>query len=336
MTDNFTKPFPPKAKPHAGFINSHHPARNQREVNISQLYSNLGPDAHSADLPHPHASAIIDTMKNIKNLIFDMDGVLWRGETPMPGLAEFFATLQACGIQFVLATNNASKTPAMYVEKLARFGVAVAKEQVFTSAEATGHYVADRYKPESAVFVVGDVGLQTAVQRRGFRLLQVEDVMGGETAIFVVAGFNPSATYPQMAAGALLIHKGADFIGSNPDLTYPSEYGPLPGAGSFLAFLKAATGVEPTVIGKPGPLIFQMAMAKLGGTPQNTAMVGDRLETDIAGGKAAGIQTILVLSGISQQADVTRANGLQPDFIFEDIQALGIDLQQLCKTKDPI
>ena len=261
-------------------------------------------------------------MEHIKNLILDMDGVLWRGETPLPGLADFFTTLRHNNIQFVLATNNASKTPAMYVEKLARFGVEVEQDLVFTSAEATGQYVAERYARETAVFVVGDVGLQTAIQTRGFRLLTVDEVLAGETAVFVVAGFNPNTVYAQLAAGSLLIRKGADFIGTNPDLTFPSEYGQLPGAGSILAFIQAATGVEPTVIGKPGPLIFQLAMQKLGGTPQNTAMVGDRLETDIAGGKAAGIQTILVLSGISQRNDVAQANGLQPDFIFTDIQEI--------------
>lgn len=265
-------------------------------------------------------------MNQIKNLIFDMDGVLWHGDIPMPGLADLFDTLRQHNIQFVMATNNASKTPQQYVEKLARFGVAVAHDQIFTSAEATGDYLQHTYEPGVKAFVVGDVGLVTAVQTRGFRLLTVDEVMGGETAVFVVAGFNPNATYPQLAAGALLIHKGADFIGTNPDLTFPSEYGPLPGAGSFLAFLQAATSVEPTVIGKPGPLIFQMAMEKLGGTPQNTAMVGDRLETDIAGGKAAGIQTILVLSGISQRHDVAQANGLQPDFIFADIQEIATQI----------
>jgi 4-nitrophenyl phosphatase len=265
-------------------------------------------------------------MNNIKNLILDMDGVLWCGETPMPGLVDFFNTLHECGIKFVLATNNASKTPQQYVAKLAHFGVTVAQEQIFTSAEATGDYVQRTYEAGVNAFVVGDVGLQTAVQARGFRLLTVEEVMGGETAVFVVAGFNPNTTYAQLAAGSLLIRKGADFIGTNPDLTFPSEYGQLPGAGSILAFIQAATGVEPTVIGKPGPLIFQMAVHKLGGTPQNTAMVGDRLETDIAGGKAAGIQTILVLSGISQRADLANANGLQPNLIFEDIREIALRL----------
>ena len=268
-------------------------------------------------------------MDQIKNLILDMDGVLWHGEKPLHGLADFFATLQQCGIQFVLATNNASKTPAMYVEKLARFGVTVAQDQVFTSAEATGSYVEQAYVAGTAVFVVGAVGLQEAMRRRDFRLLSVAEVMAGETAEFVVAGFNPNVTYPELAAGSLLVHKGARFIGTNPDLTFPSEYGPLPGAGSLLALIQAATGVQPTVIGKPGPLIFQMAMQKLGGTPQNTAMVGDRLETDIAGGKAAGIQTILVLSGISQQKDLSHGIPHQPDYIFEGINAIANALKAL-------
>lgn len=290
------------------------------------MYNNPAADAHAARLPNPDASAIIERMNNIKNLILDMDGVLWRGNEPMPGLADFFDTLRQHGIGFVMATNNASKTPQQYVAKLAQFGVSVSEEQIFTSAEATGDYLQRIYEPGVKAFVVGDVGLVTAVRSRHFQLLSVDEVMGGETAVFVVAGFNPHATYPQLAAGALLIQKGAHFIGTNPDLTFPSEYGPLPGAGSFLAFLQAATGVEPVVIGKPGPLIFQMAMEKLGGTPQNTAMVGDRLETDIAGGKAAGIQTILVLSGISQLGDIAQANGLQPNYIFESIDQIGASL----------
>jgi 4-nitrophenyl phosphatase len=268
-------------------------------------------------------------MKHIKNLILDMDGVLWHGETPLPGLVDFFDTLQDCGIQFVLATNNASKTPQMYVEKLAKFGVTAALDQIFTSAEATGDFVQKAYPAGTAAFVVGDVGLQTALSTRGFRLLSMDEVMAGETAVFVVAGFNPNTTYRQLAAGSLLIHKGADFIGTNPDLTFPSEIGPLPGAGSLLAFIQAATGVQPTVIGKPGPLMFQMAMQKLGGTPQNTAMVGDRLETDIAGGKAAGMQTILVLSGISQRADLNHGNPFQPDFVFGDVSKIGNALRKV-------
>jgi 4-nitrophenyl phosphatase len=266
-------------------------------------------------------------MKHIKNLIIDMDGVLWRGETPMPGLAEFFATLQTTGIKFVLATNNAAKTAVQYTEKLARFGIQLDEAQILTSAEATASYLSEQYTPGTAVYVVGDVGLRSAMKRRGFNILTIEQVLGGETAAIVTVGFSRQVSYDELAAGSLLVHKGARFVGTNPDVSFPSEYGPLPGAGSFLALIKAATGVEPMVIGKPGPAIFQDAMKRLGGTPDNTAMVGDRLETDIAGGKAAGIQTILVLTGISTRDDVA-ANGLKPDYIFADITELAAHLRR--------
>jgi len=260
-------------------------------------------------------------MNHIQNLILDMDGVLWRGDTPMPGLAEFFARLRQLNIGFVLATNNASKTPAQYVAKLARFGVDVPESAILTSAEATAEFLRGEYDEGTAVFVVGGTGLQEAVEKRGFHRLSGEDVLAGETAAIVTVGFYQEAAFPDFAAGAICINKGARFVGTNPDPTFPSEYGPLPGAGSFLALIETATGVAPTIIGKPGPLIFQDAMRRLGGTPENTAMVGDRLSTDIAGGKAAGIPTILLLSGITSRADLADSD-IQPDYIFTDITEL--------------
>jgi 4-nitrophenyl phosphatase len=260
-------------------------------------------------------------MNHIQNLILDMDGVLWHGDTPMPGLAEFFGRLRQLNIDFVLATNNAAKTPGQYAAKLARFGVEVPESAILTSSEATAEFLRGEYDAGTAVFVVGGTGLQEAVEKRGFRRLSVEDVLAGETAAVVTVGFYQEAAFPDFAAGAICIHKGARFVGTNPDPTFPSEYGPLPGAGSFLALIETATGVAPTIIGKPGPLIFQDAMRRLGGTPENTAMVGDRLSTDIAGGKAAGIPTILLLSGITSRADLADSD-IQPDYIFTDITEL--------------
>ena len=260
-------------------------------------------------------------MNHIQNLILDMDGVLWHGDTPMPGLAEFFARLRQLNIGFVLATNNAAKTPGQYAAKLARFGVEAPESAILTSSEATAEFLRGEYDEGTAVFVVGGTGLKEAVEKRGFRRLSVVDVMAGETAAIVTVGFYREATFPDFAAGTVCINKGARFIGTNPDPTFPSEYGPLPGAGAFLALIETATGVTPTVIGKPGPLIFQDAMRRLGGTPQNTAMVGDRLSTDIAGGIAAGIPTILVLSGITSHEDLADSD-IQPDYVFADITEL--------------
>ncbi len=264
-------------------------------------------------------------MQGIKNLILDMDGVLWRGETPMPGLADFFATLRQKHINFVLATNNATKTAVMYTEKLARFGIHVLPEQILTSAETTAVYLSEHYDAGTAVYVVGEKGLHDALIAKEFHIITPEQVKNGTTAPLVVAGFNRHVIYNELAMGALLVHKGAAFIGTNPDPSFPSELGPLPGAGSLLAVIETATGVAPLIIGKPKPIIFQEAVKRLGGTPANTAMVGDRLTTDIAGGKGAGLITILVLSGVTSR-EQAQTSPIQPDFICNDITDLANQL----------
>lgn len=265
--------------------------------------------------------------KTIKNLILDMDGVLWRGDTPMPGLVDFFALLRRLEIGFVLATNNASKTAEQYAEKLSRLGVDVPPWQILTSAEATASYLSQRYAAETGVYVVGEPGLHDALRAKGFHIITPQQVEEGKTVPLVVVGFNRHTVYYDLAMAALLLHKGATFIGTNPDVSFPSELGPLPGAGSFLAFISTATGVEPAaIIGKPSPTIFREAVERLGGTTADTAMVGDRLSTDIAGAKAAGLSTILLLSGISSRADLETA-GVEPDYIFEDIRELGANLE---------
>jgi 4-nitrophenyl phosphatase len=256
----------------------------------------------------------------IKNLILDMDGVLWRGETPMPGLVDFFATLDQLGMGYALATNNASKTIAQYEEKLGRFGVTADPYYILTSSEATASYVERQMGVETAVYIIGEDGLHEAFSRRGFPIITVQEAAGGAVADVVVFGFNRHLTYNELALGTLLVLRGARLIGTNPDVTFPHELGVLPGAGATQAFLEAATGVAATVIGKPGRILFEEALQRLGGTTADTAMVGDRLNTDIAGGKAAGLTTILVLSGISTVTEA--ANGIQPDYIFADIGEL--------------
>lgn len=262
-------------------------------------------------------------MNHLHYLIIDMDGVLWRGNTPMPGLVDFFDALQQQQIGYVLATNNASKTPAQYVTRLESLGIAVSPAQILTSAVATGDYLGARYPADTAVFVVGDDGLRQAMSDRRFRILTVSDILGGQRADIVVVGFWRQVTYDDFAAATICLKHGAEFVGTNPDVTFPSEWGQLPGAGSFLALLQAATGLEPTVIGKPGRIMFEEALRRLGSTPENTAMVGDRLNTDIAGAKAAGLHTILVLSGIATRESLAQTGGdRQPDFVFADISEL--------------
>lgn len=265
-------------------------------------------------------------LTHIKNLILDMDGVLWRGETPLPGLIDFFATLRHLHIGFALATNNATKTAVQYVEKLARFGVDMPAAQIVTSAEATAAYLHEEYETGTAVYVVGETGLHNAITAQGFHILTPLQIKEGLVPTLVVVGFTRHATYNELAMGALAVHKGARFIGTNPDPSFPSELGPLPGAGALIAVVQTATGVTPTLIGKPGPIMFQQAMRQLGGTPENTAMVGDRLTTDIAGGQAAGLTTIMVLSGISTRAEAENGR-IRPDYICADITELAKKLE---------
>lgn len=259
---------------------------------------------------------------SIRNLILDMDGVLWHGETPVPGLKQFFEQLRRSGIGFVLATNNARKVATQYSEKLAGFEVSVPPKQILTSAEATALHLRDAYPNGATVYVVGDTGLQLAMTDRNFTLLPAEGFVGGDArADIVVVGFTPYFCYEQLASAAYLINHGARFVGTNPDITFPTEYGPLPGAGSMLSFLETATGVSPTVLGKPGRAIFAEALRLLNGTTQDTVMVGDRLGTDIAGGHGAGLRTVLLLSGISQMEDIDSFE-VKPDWILTDLQEL--------------
>ena len=265
-------------------------------------------------------------LKHIKQLIIDMDGVLWRGDTPMPGLVDFFVTLRQHHIEFILATNNAAKTIEQYREKLAGLGIPIEAGRILTSAEATGSYLNERYPTGTAVYIVGEDGLHMALASRGFQILTPEQVLAGVTAPLVVVGFTRHTTYRELAMASLLVYKGATFIGSNPDVSFPHELGILPGAGALQAVITATTGVKPVIIGKPSPIMFQEALKRLGASATSTAMVGDRLNTDIAGGKEAGLHTILVLSGITKQADIAN-NGLKPDYIFADIRELATQLQ---------
>ncbi len=278
----------------------------------------------SAD-PRPGSA---NGLERIRFLILDMDGVLWRGDTPAPGLAAFFQTLERLRIEAILATNNASKTVLDYVAKLAGFGVAIRPERILTSGVATAGALASRYVRGSKVFVVGEPALAEVLAEHGFDILDPEaplDVATREPAAFVVAAIHRQVRYHHLAAAALHINAGAAFYATNPDPSVPHELGTLPGAGAIQAALVAATGIQPVVVGKPGPLLFEEALRRLGAPVEATAMVGDRLETDIAGGQGAGLRTILLLSGVTS-ADALRTNGIVPDFVFADISELATAL----------
>jgi 4-nitrophenyl phosphatase len=250
-------------------------------------------------------------LSSLRHLVIDLDGVLYRGNEALPGTREFISFLREQEVSFVLATNNATMTPQQYVDKLSAMDVRVFGDEILTSSQATASYLSASALPGTRVFVIGLDGLTTALRDAGFVLVE-------DNAEYVVVGHDFTISYERLAQAALHIRAGATFIGTNPDRTFPSEQGILPGAGSLLAFLEAATDVSPTVIGKPKVTMMEQALARMGATPSTTAMIGDRLDTDILAGKRAGLTTLLVMSGVTDQETLNRSE-IQPDLVFRDI-----------------
>ena len=269
----------------------------------------------------------MESFKNIRALIIDMDGVLWHGTQAIAGLIEFFQTLNDLDIRYILATNNASLTPEQYVTKLANMGVTVSQKQILTSGMATALYLSERVNPkETRVFVVGEDGATQPLLELGFTLTGLYEVDNSDKpeqkgADIVVCGKDETLTWAKLATASLNIRAGASFIGTNADTTLPTEHGITHGNGAILAALEVATGVSPTIIGKPEPIIYQQALGLLGISPDETVALGDRLETDILGAVRTGIRSIMVLTGISSEADLQDSD-YQPTWVMQDIRAV--------------
>ncbi len=267
-------------------------------------------------------------LSDIRALIIDMDGVLWHGDRPQAGLAEFFQALRDLNLKFILATNNASMTAEQYVTKLAGMGVAVELHEILTSGMATAHYLSRQYQPEATrIFVIGGIGATQPLLDKGFTLTGAFDAEPDTHAHLVVSGLDRALTWDKLVGAALNIQAGAEFFATNGDVTLPSEKGLLPGNGATLAALQAATGVVPVVIGKPEPVIYQQAMALLGEEPGATIAIGDRLDTDILGAVRAGIRSLMVLSGVSSLDDIEGVD-YQPTWIMADIQEITCALRR--------
>lgn len=250
----------------------------------------------------------------IRNLLIDLDGVLYRGMTALPGAQAFVKWLHDMDIAFRLVTNNATLTPEQYVQKLAGMGIAIEENEVFTSALATALYLKDAGHSGKSVYVIGQDGLVHALQGIGMQLTT-------GPADWVVAGLDRSLTYDKLAMASLAIEGGAGFVGTNPDTSFPTEQGLEPGAGAILAAIEATTGVHPIIIGKPQPLMLELALQQLGGTTDDTAMLGDRLDTDIAAAQAAHLPSILVLTGVSKRDEVA-GSPYVPSLIVESLPDL--------------
>ena len=251
----------------------------------------------------------------IRALVSDMDGVLLAGSEPLPGVTELFDFLHRRRIPFIIATNNSTKTPGQYRQKLADLGATVVKEEnILTSALVTADYLQREFRPGAAVYVIGQPSLTHAIRAAGFILL----ADASQKAEVVVVGGDPDLTYTKLKDAVLHLQRGAHFIGANPDLLYPTEEGLVPEAGTTLAALQAATGVAPLIMGKPERFLFETAVTKLDSLPGETVMLGDRLDTDILGGQRVGLKTILMTTGVDDETSISR-KGIQPDAVFDGL-----------------
>jgi 5'-nucleotidase len=228
----------------------------------------------------------------------DMDGVLIHEQTVVPGADRFIERLRALERRFLVLTNNSMYTPRDLAARLTAIGLDVPEERIWTSAMATANFL-DGQRPEGSAFVVGEAGLTTALHAIGYTLTD-------RAPDYVVLGETRTYSFERIARAIRLIAAGARFIATNPDPIGPTPDGPLPATGSVAALISRATGVEPYFVGKPNPLMMRSALNAIDAHSETSAMVGDRMDTDVVSGLEAGMHTVLVLTGITSRADAER------------------------------
>jgi 4-nitrophenyl phosphatase len=255
----------------------------------------------------------------IRGLIMDMDGVLWKDASPIGDLASIFQRVQDSRRQVILATNNATLTIDEYLEKLNGFGVKLTASQIITSSMAVADTLTKEFPEKGNVYVVGENGIITALREAGF--VPITDADDQTPVIAVIGGLDRQLTYMKLRRATFHIRAGARFYGTNIDPTFPTPAGLVPGAGSILTALETAAEKKAIVIGKPSPFMFKLAAERMNLSPREILVIGDRLETDIAGGQSAGARTALVLSGVSTREQVIHWNP-QPDLTAADLTTL--------------
>ncbi|MFJ8894811.1 HAD-IIA family hydrolase [Leifsonia sp. NPDC102414] len=243
----------------------------------------------------------------------DMDGVLVHENHALPGASALIQQWRDDGTPFLVLTNNSIFTPRDLAARLRASGLDVPEESIWTSALATADFLKSQI-PGGSAYVIGEAGITTALHEAGF-------IMTDTNPDYVVVGETRSYSFDAITKAIRLIGKGARFIATNPDATGPSADGPLPATGAVTAMITKATGMEPYVVGKPNPMMFRSAMNRIGAHSENTAMIGDRMDTDIVAGIEAGLHTILVLTGISDQSEIDRYP-FRPDEILNGVSEL--------------
>lgn len=256
------------------------------------------------------------SLERIRCFLLDMDGTIYLGNRLLPGAAEFISVLRRQGLDFLFLTNNSSRDKQAYVDKLAALGIMAGRDRVLTSGEATAIYL-QRVRPGARIFLLGTLALAREFAAQGFQLVSKAD-----RPDYVVLGFDTTLTYQKLWDACDLIREGTEYVATHPDFNCPLEGGRyMPDAGAIIAFIEASTGRRPKVIGKPNREIVEAALTRTHAAKEETAIVGDRLYTDIAMGLEAGLTSILVLSGETRQEDLAGSQ-FRPNFIFASVGQL--------------
>jgi NagD protein len=237
-------------------------------------------------------------MEPSQNYLLDMDGVLVTGTNLIPGADKFIARLKERGAKYLVLTNNPRYTPGDLAHRLNWIGLDIPPEQIFTSALATARFL-HAQRPQSTAFVIGESGLTDAIHDVGY-------IITDHNPEYVLLGETNSIDFEQITMAIRLVNQGAHFIATNPDPAGPAEGGLVPACGAMAALIESASGVSPFFVGKPNPLMMRLALNYLGAHSEHTVMVGDRMDTDIVAGIESGMETVLVLTGVTREQDVQR------------------------------
>jgi 4-nitrophenyl phosphatase len=259
-------------------------------------------------------------LERAKSYIIDMDGVIYRGDLCLPHVPQFLKALDNASIPYLMATNNSTKSPQEFADKLAKMGITLPADRILTSSVATRGMVQERFAQGTGVCVVGMEALHQAMFSDGYFS------PAGSDAEVVVSGGHFKLTYDELKTACLAIREGATWFATNGDKTFPSEEGIIPGSGAIIAALAAATNQEPIVVGKPSTGMIDEALHTLGTDRGDTVMLGDRLDTDILAGERAGLLTMLVMTGVTDQAEL-EAWDINPDVIIDDLAPLASHYQ---------
>nr|WP_275411168.1 TIGR01457 family HAD-type hydrolase [Bacillus sp. B15-48] len=248
--------------------------------------------------------------------MIDLDGTMYRGTERIEAASDFIDRLIKKDISYLFVTNNSSRTPEQVAAKLREFGIAATEKQVFTTSQATANYIYDR-KQDATIYMIGEEGLRTALAAKGF-------AQAGEDADYVVMGIDHEISYEKLAVACLAVRNGATFLSTNRDIAIPTERGLLPGNGSLTSVVAVSTQTQPIFIGKPESIIMEQALKVLGTNKEETIMIGDYYDTDILAGMNAGLDTLLVHTGVTTK-ELLEGYEVKPTYTIDTLDQWQID-----------